>query len=130
MTEKKLTRRRFLKAVGYCSLGLALPALSGSKVVKDEAYNVVFILADDLGWSDLGCYGSQFHETPNVDKLAGDGVKFTNAYASHPVCGPSRQAILCGKTPARMLQTGVLGNMKSKEITWPEVLQDSGYSNS
>jgi arylsulfatase A-like enzyme len=64
--------------------------------------NVVFILADDLGWSDLGCYGNRFHETPHLDALARDGVRFTDAYAASPVCSPSRAAILTGRHPARL----------------------------
>ncbi|MBD0254216.1 MAG: sulfatase [Cytophagales bacterium] len=64
--------------------------------------NVVFILADDLGWSDLGCYGNRFHETPHLDALARDGMRFTDAYAASPVCSPSRAAILTGKHPARL----------------------------
>ena len=124
-----ITRRGFLKAVGCCSMGMVLPVLGGTEPDKNTKYNVVFILADDLGWADLGCYGSTFHETPHIDRLAGQGVRFCNAYASHPVCGPSRQAIMCGKTPARMGNTGVLGNMKPEEVTWPEVLQGQGYVN-
>lgn len=62
--------------------------------------NIVFILADDLGWRDLGCYGSTFYETPNLDRLAAEGVRFTDAYAACPVCSPSRASILTGKYPA------------------------------
>lgn len=64
--------------------------------------NIVFILVDDLGWSDLGCYGSTFYETPNLDRLASEGVRFTDAYASCPVCSPTRASMLSGKYPARM----------------------------
>jgi len=64
--------------------------------------NVVFILADDLGWADLGCYGSTFYETPNLDRLASQSVRFTQAYAACPVCSPTRASILTGKYPARL----------------------------
>lgn len=64
--------------------------------------NIIFILADDLGWADLGCYGSSFYETPNLDKLARDGAKFTQAYAACSVCSPTRASILTGKYPARL----------------------------
>ncbi len=64
--------------------------------------NVVLILADDLGWKDLSCYGSEFYETPNIDKLARDGVKFNQAYSACTVCSPTRAAILTGKYPARL----------------------------
>lgn len=62
--------------------------------------NFVFILIDDLGWKDLGCYGSEYYETPNLDRLAGDGMRFTDAYASCPVCSPTRASVLSGKYPA------------------------------
>jgi len=69
-----------------------------------EKPNFVFILVDDLGWADLGCYGSTFHETPNIDQLAGESMRFTSAYAACPVCSPTRASIMTGKYPAR---TGV-----------------------
>src|SRR6266404_5515732 len=64
--------------------------------------NVVLILADDLGWADLGCYGSKFHKTPALDKLAAEGVRFTDGYAACPVCSPTRASLLTGKAPARV----------------------------
>jgi arylsulfatase A-like enzyme len=62
--------------------------------------NIVFILIDDMGARDLGCYGSTFYETPNIDKLAGEGMLFTDAYAACPVCSPTRASILTGRYPA------------------------------
>lgn len=64
--------------------------------------NFLFILADDLGWSDLGCYGNTFHETPHMDRLAQQGMRFTNAYAASPVCSPTRASIQTGLYPARI----------------------------
>ena len=64
--------------------------------------NVVLILADDLGWTDLACYGSKLYETPNIDRLAREGMKFTQAYSACTVCSPSRAALLTGKYPARL----------------------------
>jgi len=64
--------------------------------------NFVFILIDDLGWKDLSCYGSTFYETPNLDRLAREGMRFTDAYAACPVCSPTRASILSGKYPARV----------------------------
>ncbi len=71
--------------------------------------NVVFFLADDLGWSDLGCYGSTFHETPNLDRLAREGARFTAAYAACPVCSPTRASVLSGQWPQRTGVTDYLG---------------------
>ena len=73
--------------------------------------NFVFILIDDLGWADLGCYGSSFYETPCLDELAREGVRFTNAYASCPVCSPTRASILTGKYPARVQVTNYIPGM-------------------
>src|SRR5262249_41486807 len=64
--------------------------------------NVVIILADDLGWADLGCYGSSYHKTPHLDKLAAAGTRFTNAYAACPVCSPTRAALMTGRYPPRL----------------------------
>ncbi|MGL4553606.1 MAG: sulfatase-like hydrolase/transferase [Gemmataceae bacterium] len=74
-------------------LALLLPA---------EKLNVVVILADDLGWADLGCYGSKFHKTPHLDALAKQGLRFTHGYAACPVCSPTRAALMTGKWPARL----------------------------
>jgi arylsulfatase A-like enzyme len=64
--------------------------------------NVLFILADDLGWNDVSLYGSQFYETPNIDALAERGMKFNQAYAASPLCSPTRASILSGLFPARI----------------------------
>ncbi|HOX56545.1 MAG TPA: sulfatase [Candidatus Paceibacterota bacterium] len=73
--------------------------LPAAAVVKP---NVVLILADDLGWTDLGCYGSTYYKSPHIDRLARDGVRFTQAYSACTVCSPSRAAILTGKYPGRL----------------------------
>jgi len=79
-----------------------------------EKPNIVFILADDLGWADLGCYGSTFYETPNLDRMAKKGMRFTNAYAASPVCSPTRASILTGKYPARLGITDWLPGRKDQ----------------
>ena len=63
--------------------------------------NFVLILMDDLGWADLSCYGSKFYETPNLDRMAAQGIRFTNGYAACPVCSPTRAAVMTGKFAAR-----------------------------
>ncbi len=90
--------------------------------------NIVFCLLDDLGVRDLGCYGSTFHETPRIDRLAQEGMRFTNAYASHPVCGPSRTGIISGRFPARMGVTHVGGRVSAAGLPWPKALQNAGYA--
>jgi len=94
------SRRGFLQGAlagtACLAMGSSLASTSGRKP------NIVFILVDDLGWSDLGCYGNPFHETPNIDRLAREGMRFTDAYAACPVCSPTRASILCGQYPARL----------------------------
>jgi len=110
--------------------------------------NFIFILVDDLGWTDLECYGSTFYETPNIDRLAGEGIRFTNAYAACPVCSPTRASIMTGKYPARINLTDWIPGrqfytgpqpcdqlipkdfeleMKLEEITIAEALKEAGY---
>lgn len=81
--------------------GLLLLSLLMSCAQK-KPMNVVLFYIDDLGWTDLGCYGSDLYETPNIDQLAKEGVKFTDAYAACTVCSPSRAAVMTGKYPARL----------------------------
>ena len=88
-----------LLATALVGLLLFGPAQSPSAAA---APNVVFFLVDDLGWRDVGCYGSPLYETPNVDRLADEGVRFTNAYAACHVCSPTRASIMTGKYPARI----------------------------
>src|SRR5687768_11975044 len=63
--------------------------------------NIIYIMTDDLGYADLSCYGRKDYQTPNLDKLASQGIKFTNAYAAAPVCTPTRVAFMTGRFPAR-----------------------------
>src|SRR5215831_6645368 len=81
-------------------LALAALLLIGASV--EEKPNFVFILIDDLGVTDLGCTGSNFYETPNIDRLAAGGMKFTQAYAACTVCSPTRASLMTGKYPARI----------------------------
>lgn len=79
------------------ALGLATPALAA-----DRKPNVILMLIDDMGWTDLGCYGSKYFETPHIDLLAADGMRFSQAYSACTVCSPTRAAIMTGKYPARL----------------------------
>jgi arylsulfatase A len=75
---------------------------------QEKKPNIIFILSDDLGYMDLGCYGNPYNETPNIDALAKNGIRFTQAYSASPVCSPSRAAIMTGKYPARLKLTNFL----------------------
>nr|WP_299381129.1 sulfatase [Allomuricauda sp.] len=93
----------------YITLGiLALMTISCLEKEADKRPNIVLITVDDLGWTDLGCFGSSYYETPNIDKLSRGGVTFTNAYAAAAVCSPTRAAIQTGRHPARIGITNVI----------------------
>ena len=110
----------------------------------NESPNIVFFLVDDLGWTDLGCYGSSFYETPNIDRLANEGIRFTNAYAACHVCSPTRASIMTGKNPARIGLTDWIPGRRNfpfqhlknapnlqllplEEVTLAEALKAHGY---
>ena len=95
--------------------------------------NIIFVLADDLGWAELGCYGNKFNETPHLDKLAKEGLRFTNAYAAAPVCSPYRAALLTGQHPARLNILDYLRPNSSSALptdlsTLPKMLHQNGYA--
>lgn len=91
-------------------LGLLVfgPDVTQAAVPGEPLPNIVLILIDDLGWADLGVYGSAFHETPNIDRLASEGLRFASAYAAAPVCSPTRASLLTGKSPARLRITNFI----------------------
>jgi len=127
-------------------LALLITSCVQSANSKDQKrQNVVFILIDDLGWSDVACYGSSFYDTPNIDKLATQGVRFTQAYAACSVCSPTRASIVTGKYPARLhltdwlpgrkdypfqkLKNAVINQHLPYDITTlPEILKQNGYA--
>ena len=95
------------------AIGLFVSPADGK---ESKPLNVVFFLVDDLGWADIGCYGSSFYETPAIDQLAKEGMLFDNAYATCHVCSPSRASILTGKYPARTNLTEWLGGRPEREF--------------
>ena len=102
-------------------------SINNEKKIKP---NIIFFLVDDLGWSDLGSYGSEFYETPNIDSLAKSGIKFTNAYSACHVCSPARASILTGKYPATLNLTDWLTgrpSMPYDELEGPEIIQHLPY---
>lgn len=108
-----------------------LPACAAD--IPASAPNVVFVLADDLGWSELGCYGNGFNETPHLDRLARQGMRFTQAYAAAPVCSPYRAALLTGQHPARVgildyLRPNSANALSTDHTTLAEMFQRSGYA--
>ncbi|MBT7302900.1 MAG: sulfatase [Victivallales bacterium] len=137
-----VSRRSFLHGLG-ASLALgALPEIA--RGADGRPPNIVFILIDDLGWRDVGCNGSTFYETPNVDRLASSGMRFTDGYAACTVCSPTRASIMTGKYPARLHLTDWISGhrrpyaklripewtkfLPSEETSLAEALKPRGYA--
>lgn len=133
-------------ALGACTAEPDAPASSPAAVAAAERPpNIVFFLVDDMGWSDVGVFGSTFYETPHIDALAEQGVRFTSAYAATHVCSPTRASLLTGKYPARLrltdwlpgrrehaferlLSAEKLAALPLDEVTLAEALREHGYS--
>ncbi|MDH3584675.1 MAG: sulfatase [Phycisphaerae bacterium] len=124
-----------------CVIGLAVsPACAAS----DERLNFIFLLVDDWGWTDAGCFGSDLYQTPNIDRLAREGMKFTNGYAACTVCSPTRAAVMTGMYPGRTRVTDwIPGHGRSnaplqipkwtqrlehRHVTIAEAMKASGYA--
>src|SRR5262245_52182700 len=121
-----------------CQLGLVSAAPAADRL------NVVLIVADDLGWADLGCYGSKYHKTPHLERLAADGMRFTFGYSACPVCSPTRAAIMTGKYPPRtgitdwlpgrpdrpdqkMKRPALVTDLPATEVTLAAAFKKAGY---
>lgn len=101
----------------------------------DRPPNIVFILADDLGYGELGCYGSKLIQTPNLDRMAAEGMKFTRFYAGSPVCAPSRSVLMTGLHTGHTRVRGNAGkaninaqNLRTEDVIIPEILKKAGYN--
>ena len=136
--------KRPLVLLGLLWLSLGWTTRAETTAATGRPPNILFILADDLGWKDLGCQGSTFYETPNIDRLAAEGMRFTQAYAACPVCSPTRASLMTGKYPARLhltdflpgekarpnqklLGPSIIQNLPIDELTLPEALKRGGY---
>ncbi len=135
---KPISRRSFLKGVtaSAATLVTTVPIVgcSTSGFSKDpELPNILFITADNLGWKDLSCYGNRYVPTPNIDSLANDGVKFTNAFCVSSSCAPSRASFITGQYPHTHGVTALTHLQKTKALspfcnTLPKMLRDTGYN--
>jgi arylsulfatase A len=136
--------RNLLNGLTTAGVLLILSYFNNSHAAEAKRPNIVFFLIDDLGWADVGCFGSKYYQTPNIDKLAKDGMRFTQAYAACAVCSPTRASVMTGKYPARLHLTDWIpgrGNSSDyplripdwrmflplEEVTLAEALKPSGY---
>ncbi len=140
---KKVNRRDFLQKVGKGSLGvvatasLAGTSLSCSKAAFTPKPNIIFILADDLGYGDLGSYGQRIIQTPNIDRMVAEGLKFTDHYAGSTVCAPSRCSLMTGMHTGHARVRGNYPNgpfgfgagleLRPEDVTVAELLKEAGY---
>jgi arylsulfatase A-like enzyme len=134
----KLNRREFLNAIGLTAVVAAVPgcgrSLRGVSADNESRLpNFVIVFIDDMGYADVGCFGAQGYETPNIDRLAAEGVRFTDFYAAASSCTPSRAALLTGCYPQRVGLPNVLGprakiGISDQEVTIAQMLKPLGYA--
>ena len=137
-----------LKPLSLLAAGLTFVTAHAQEQAAPERPNVILIVADDLGWRDLSVQGSEFYESPNLDRLANSGARFTNGYATCQVCSPSRASLMTGQYPARLGITDWIGapeeeawdrntrmlpptyrhELPAERITIAEALKESGYA--
>jgi len=125
MDKALLNRRRFLRTAGLAAAAAGLPGCELPPQQAETRPNFIIIFTDDQGYADLGCYGAKDLSTPNIDRLAWEGMKYTSFY-SQPTCGPARTALLTGCYPARVMREK--WSLKPSEVTLAEVLKSAGYS--
>jgi arylsulfatase A-like enzyme len=130
-----MSTRLLLPQVSLAAVLLALSGLAGGSgsVRAERPPNVVIVLTDDLGYGDLGCYGARGLETPNLDRMAREGIRFTDFYVAQPVCSASRAALLTGCYPNRVGILGALGpadrhGLGARERTIADLLRARGYA--
>jgi len=136
--DKNLNRRDFLKTAGLAAAALAVPGCGSafqqtSSQASLDKPNVVIVFCDDVGYADVGVFGAKGYKTPNLDRMAAEGVKFTDFYAAAPSCTPSRAALMTGCYPQRVSLPNVIGpsakiGISDDEQTIAEVLKPLGYA--
>ena len=114
-----MSRRVFLILIAIVTAVAVPSSIAGHSIKSGEKLNFVFIMVDDLGWTGLGCYGSKYYETPNIDRLASQGILFTDSYAACQVCSPTRASLMTGRYPARIGVT---------DWILPKWMEDSDYT--
>ncbi|MBP7747401.1 MAG: sulfatase [Phycisphaerae bacterium] len=127
MSQTELTRRDVLRAAGAGGLALALPAWAWADQPERRRPNILYIMTDDHAAHALSCYGSRINQTPHMDRIAREGMRFANCFCTNGICAPSRATILTGKYSHR---NGILDNRQEfdgGQTTFPKLLQQAGY---
>ncbi len=133
LPTRLVTRREFLATLGAGAAALAAPRVFAGRPAGQRPPNIVIIFVDDLGYADVGTYGAEGFRTPNLDRMAAEGLRFTDFYVAQPVCSASRAALLTGCYPNRIGITGALGprsrhGINADEMTLAEVCKQKGYA--
>ncbi|MEM9446717.1 MAG: sulfatase-like hydrolase/transferase, partial [Verrucomicrobiota bacterium] len=115
------------------NMTLWLVLTASASIAQTERPNIIIMMADDLGYGDLSCFGHPNIQTPNLDKLATDGARFTSFYSAHPTCSPSRSGMMTGRTPYRsgiyaFISTDSVVHLLDEEVTLAEIAKEAGYS--
>lgn len=123
------SRRQFLKASGAAGVSLAIPIIGSAEKAQPRKPNIIFILADDLGYGDLGCFGQKQVHTPNLDRMAAEGIRMTQHYAGSTVCAPSRCCLVTGLHTGHCYVRGNARlNLRPDDQTVAKMLKKAGYS--
>jgi len=123
---RTMDRRQFLQTmISGAAMGSLTQVTTGAESARRP--NIVFILADDLGYGDLGCYGQKKIKTPRLDRMAQEGIRLTSHYSGFTVCSPSRCALMTGKHMGHASVKGNGGRLKEKDVTVPMLLKRAGY---
>jgi len=123
----KTTRRSFIKSVGIGTTALAVPGLVSFSCMKKRKPNIVFIMSDDHAEQAISCYGSKLIKTPNIDRIAKEGIRFENSFVTNSICAPSRAVMLTGKYSHQNGLRDNLDEFDGSQTTFPKLLQQSGY---
>jgi len=124
-----MNRRDFLKAIAAGGTTLVMPAVLLAKDISTKKPNVILCMSDDQGWGDTGYNGHPVLKTPNLDRMAREGIRFERFYSAAPVCSPTRGSCLTGRHPYRYgIYHANVGHIKKMEITLAEVLRAQGYA--
>ena len=126
MPESQQTRRHFLKKIGLGLLSLSVSSVYAKSDIKKQP-NIIFFIGDDISWNDFGCYGNKVVNTPNIDRIAKQGIKFTNVFLTASSCSPSRCSIIASRYPHNTGAAELHTPLPTELPIFPELLKNQGY---